>query len=117
MDIDKILGIDAVSLCTIFSNTLDNAIEACLKIPETEKRHLSLKARYTDNGYFSYEIVNSKRNEVKKKKDAFLTDKKDARSHGLGIVSVSDVVRRYDGTLDITYTEDEFRVVILIRAK
>ena len=117
VDIDKILGIDAVSLCTIFSNTLDNAIEACLKIPETEKRHLSLKARYTDNGYFSYEIVNSKRNEVKKKKDAFLTDKKDARSHGLGIVSVSDVVRRYDGTLDITYTEDEFRVVILIRAK
>ena len=117
VDIDKILGIDAVSLCTIFSNTLDNAIEACLKIPETEKRHLSLKARYTDNGYFSYEIVNSKRNEVKKKKDAFLTDKEDARSHGLGIVSVRDVVRRYDGTLDITYTEDEFRIVILIKAK
>ena len=117
VDIDQILGIDAVSLCTIFSNTLDNAIEACLKIPETEKRHLSLKARYTDNVYFSYEIVNSKRNEVKKKKDAFLTDKEDARSHGLGIVSVRDVVRRYDGTLDITYTEDEFRVVILIRAK
>ncbi len=117
VDIDEILGIDAVSLCTIFSNTLDNAIEACLKIPETEKRRISLKARYTENGYFSYEIINSKRNEIRKKKDAFLTDKEDARSHGLGIASVRDVVRRYDGTLDITYTEDEFRVVILIRAK
>ncbi len=117
VDIDEILGIDAVSLCTIFSNTLDNAIEACLKIPETEKRRISLKARYTENGYFSYEIINSKRNEIRKKKDAFLTDKEDARSHGLGIASVRDVVRRYDGTLGITYTEDEFRVVILIRAK
>lgn len=117
VDIDELLGIDAVSLCTVFANTLDNAIEACRKIPEPEKRHISLRARYAENGYFSYEIVNSKRNEIRKKKDAFLTDKEDARSHGLGIASVQDVVRRYEGTLDISYTEDEFRVVILVRAK
>ena len=117
VDIDELLGIDAVSLCTVFANTLDNAIEACRKIPEPEKRRISLKARYAENGYFSYEIVNSKRNEIRKKKDAFLTDKEDARSHGLGIASVQDVVRRYEGTLDISYTEDEFRVVILVRAK
>ena len=61
VDIDEILGIDPISLCTIFSNTLDNAIEACRKIPEREKRRISLKARYTENGYFSCEIVNSKK--------------------------------------------------------
>lgn len=117
VDIDEILGIDPISLCTIFSNTLDNAIEACRKIPEREKRRISLKARYTENGYFSCEIVNSKKNAIRKKKDAFLTDKEDARSHGLGIASIRDVIRRYDGTLDISYTEEEFRVVVLIKTK
>lgn len=117
VDIDRVLGIDAVSLCTIFANTLDNAVEACQKIKDPAKRRLSLKARCTQNGYFSYEIVNSKVNAVRKKKDAFLTDKEDARSHGLGIASVREVVRKYDGMMDISYTEEEFRVVILIGAK
>ena len=117
VDIDRVLGIDAVSLCTIFANTLDNAVEACRKIEDPAKRRLSLKARCTQNGYFSYEIVNSKVNAVRKKKDAFLTDKEDARSHGLGIASVREVVRKYDGMMDISYTEEEFRVVILIGAK
>ena len=117
VDIDRVLGIDAVSLCTIFANTLDNAVDACQKIKDPAKRRLSLKARCTQNGYFSYEIVNSKVNAVRKKKDAFLTDKEDARSHGLGIASVREVVRKYDGMMDISYTEEEFRVVILIGAK
>lgn len=117
VDIDRVLGIDAVSLCTIFANTLDNAVEACRKIEEPAERRLSLKARCTQNGYFSYEIVNSKVNAVRKKKDAFLTDKEDARSHGLGIASVREVVRKYDGMMDISYTEEEFQVVILIGAK
>lgn len=117
VDIDRVLGIDAVSLCTIFANTLDNAVEACRKIADPAKRRLSLKARCTQNGYFSYEIVNSKVNAVRKKKDAFLTDKEDARSHGLGIASVREVVRKYDGVMDISYTEEEFRVIILIGAR
>lgn len=117
IDIDRALGIDAVSLCTIFANTLDNAVEACQKIKDPAERRLSLKARCTQNGYFSYELVNSKVNAVRKKKDAFLTDKEDVRSHGLGIASVREVVRKYDGMIDISYTDDEFRVIILIGAK
>ena len=87
------------------------------KIKDPAERRLSLKARCTQNGYFSYELVNSKVNAVRKKKDAFLTDKEDVRSHGLGIASVREVVRKYDGMMDISYTEDEFRVVILIGAR
>ena len=47
IDIDKMLSIDDVSLCTIFANTLDNAIEACKKktgtsMPLHRKRVLQL---------------------------------------------------------------------------
>src|SRR5699024_3367711 len=96
-----IMSIDDISLCTIFANTLDNAIEACVKVAEPSARKISVKARYTENGYFSYEIVNSKANPIRKKKGVLLTDKEDSRSHGLGLSSVRAAVEKYHGTLDI----------------
>ncbi len=114
ISIDEMMGIDDISLCTIFANTLDNAIESCRKMEKAEDRKLSVKARYTENGYFSYEIVNSKRNKIYEKKGVYLTDKEDKKSHGLGISSVREIVDKYGGMMDISYTDDEFRVVILI---
>lgn len=114
IDIDKMMLIDDVSLCTIFANTLDNAIEACQKIDDTAKRKLELKCRYTENGYFSFELFNSKINEINEKKGRFLSDKEDQSAHGIGISSVKEIVDKYDGTLDISYASQWFKVVILI---
>lgn len=114
IDIDKMLSIDDVSLCTIFANTLDNAIEACKKIDDPAKRKLELRCRYTENGYFSFELTNSKVNEIHKKKGRFLSDKEDQNAHGIGIVSVKEIVDKYEGTLDISYDKEWFKVVILI---
>lgn len=115
IDLSGTLGIDEVSLCSIFANTLDNAIEASLKIDEIEKRRISVKARTSENGYFSYEIKNNKINEIKEKKGRFCTDKEDSKYHGFGIKNVQDIVTRYGGMLDIQHTADFFTITILIR--
>lgn len=107
-------SIDPVSLCTIFANTLDNAIEACRKIELPEKRSIRVSARYAPNGYFSFEIRNSVQNKIRGKNGHFLTDKKDTFSHGIGISSVRSAVERYGGTIDISCTEDTFCVTVLI---
>lgn len=112
--IDGMTEIDDISLCTLFANSLDNAIEACRKITDQEKRRLSLKARYSESGYFSLEISNSKINPVSEKQGAFMTDKDNQKMHGLGIASMKEIVERYKGTIDIQYTEEEFTVVVLI---
>lgn len=114
ISIDGMMLLDDVSLCTIFANTLDNAIEACRKIEDPSKRSIELKCRYTENGYFSFSLVNTKNNEIKRRKDRYLTDKEDQKIHGIGISSVQGIVERYEGTLDITYDGQSFRVVILI---
>lgn len=114
IDIDKMLFIDDVSLCTIFANTLDNAMEACKKIDDITKRKLELKCRYTENGYFSFALTNSKVNEIHEKKGHFLSDKEDPNSHGIGISSVREIVDKYEGTLDISYDSEWFHVIILI---
>lgn len=114
IDIDKMMLIDDMSLCTIFANTLDNGIEACRKIKEPAKRKLELKCRYIENGYFSFELINSKVNEINEKNGRFLSDKEDQSAHGIGISSVKEIVDKYDGTLDISYDNKWFKVVILI---
>ena len=114
ISIDGMTEIDDISLCTLFANSLDNAIEACRKITDRNKRRLSLKARYSESGYFSLEISNSKINPVSEKQGAFMTDKDNQKMHGLGIASMKEIVERYKGTIDIQYTEEVFTVVILI---
>ena len=115
VDLHNIQSIDSVSLCSLFSNTLDNAIEASLKVRDPGARKISVKARSTDSGYFSYEISNQKANPIVEKNGHILSDKKDAKSHGLGIRNIREIIDRYNGTLDISYTEDTFTVTMLIR--
>lgn len=114
IDLEKLIGIDAVSLCCLFSNTLDNSIEACTKIPDPAQRRMSVKARVAENGYFTYEISNTKRNAVIEQKGRLKSDKEDAASHGFGLSNVREAVEKYNGTMDISYTEDKFTVTVLI---
>ena len=114
IDLDRLIGIDAISLCCLFSNTLDNAIDASIKIPDIQKRRLSVKARVTENGYFTCEITNTKQNAILEQKGRLLSDKPDRAAHGLGLSNVRDMVEKYNGTLDISYTEDRFTVTVLI---
>lgn len=109
----KSMHIDDVSLCSLLSNTLDNAIEACTKIPDASDRHITMKAHFA-NGHFSYEITNTKQNEIKKKNGRFQTDKDDLRAHGLGLTNVYDIAAKYQGTLDIAYDESNFTLTAFI---
>ncbi|NLD19412.1 MAG: GHKL domain-containing protein [Clostridiales bacterium] len=115
IDLKDTMGIDDVSLCSLFANTLDNAIEASLKIPDESRRKISLKSRTTSNGYFSFELINAKINSINKKDGRFLSDKEESTSHGLGIPAVKSIVKKYGGTIDITYTDATFTVTIFIR--
>ncbi|MCH1981985.1 GHKL domain-containing protein [Ruminococcus sp. OA3] len=114
VDLDENLPIDDIDLCSLFANTLDNAIESCLKIQDVSKRFLNVKTR-CNNNYFSYEIVNSKENEIRETSTGFQTDKKDPELHGIGTVNIRRIVEKYHGAIDIQYTQDRFTVVILIQ--
>ena len=113
VDLEEALPLDDIELCSLFANTLDNAVEACEKIREREKRRISLKARCR-NGHFSCEIVNSKENKITEKNGNFETDKDDRSSHGIGLRNVRQIVQKYRGEMDVSYTEDTFSVTIFV---
>ena len=69
----------------------------------------------TDNGYFTYEIANTKRNNITEQDGRLRSDKEEIAAHDLGLSNVWEIIEKYNGTLDISYTEASFTVTVLIR--
>ncbi len=114
IDINEITEIDNIDLCTLFANTIDNSIEASLKIKNPAKRRIVVKAR-VEKGYFSYSISNTKENKIIDDHGVLETSKPDSEHHGFGLLSVRDIVNKYHGSIDISYTNSDFTLVIIIK--
>ncbi len=105
------LKVDMFDMCTIISNLLSNATEACEKIEE-EKRIIEIKiANY--NSQIFIEVRNScDNNSCKKLKDCFITSKADRINHGIGMENIRRTVEKYGGLMRISQKEDNFIVTI-----
>lgn len=101
-------------ITTIFSNLLDNAIEACSRLKKEERiikiRVFKFKDFLTINIYNKYDgsLIWDKSN---------LVSTKDGKHMGLGIKNVQSAIVRYDGTLKIQSSDNYFDVKILLSLK
>ena len=95
------LFVTAADLYVLIGNTLDNAIEACVALPE-DQRKINLKLKKHNNILF-YEVSNP------------YTEKHLRRVrgnyHGFGLKNVARCVEKYNGKLDITKKNGIFRVI------
>lgn len=93
-------------ISNIFSNVLNNAIEACQKIENGEK-YIKLEV-YKIKRYYVIYCENSKTNKIKRAGSRFITEKKDDFVHGIGIRSIETSAKAYDGDVVIYYDDDKF---------
>lgn len=98
-------------LCTILSNLLKNAIEACEKIPQENERKIITKVG-SYNSHIYFEIKNTVAEEVIIKNERLVTTKKDSVNHGIGSRNVEEAVEKYDGTILYQYENGWFKVEI-----
>lgn len=113
IEFNVLKDMDAVDICSIFANILDNAVEACQKV-EPANRFITVKGKIAKN-YFVIKAENSKVGEIKKDEKGNLeTSKEDKTRHGLGTKIVEESVEKYGGNIEYYDEEDRFRVVILI---
>ncbi|MCH1981072.1 GHKL domain-containing protein [Ruminococcus sp. OA3] len=113
IDLGEEVSMDEVDVCSLFANTLDNAIEACIQINDSQERRMELRAR-TGGGYFSFQLENPYVNEIRFCHGEYRTTKSDRRQHGLGIGKVRDIVGKYGGNLKISHAGGVFSVVAII---
>lgn len=117
IDFTKCEFIDMVDVCSVFSNALDNAIEACDKIEDknTEKK-IELKSTYINN-FLVIKIENSKVNEIIRNDNNIVSNKKDSFVHGIGLSNIKSTIKKYSGEVIIDYSENYFIMKIMIPLK
>lgn len=112
INFSKCSFIEMTDVCSIFSNILDNAIEACNKVNNNE-RYIKIRGTVVKS-YYVIRCENSKMNKVKIKNNKIITSKKDKFIHGIGLKSVKSSLKKYDGELEIEDFESEFLLQIYI---
>lgn len=98
--IPRELFVTTVDLYILIGNTLDNAIEACCSLPP-DQRSIRVKLRNHNNILF-YEIENPYAPAYR--------DRPRGKMHGYGLANVRRCVEKYDGSLDISDQNGQFRL-------
>lgn len=97
-----------LQICTLFSNILNNAVEACLHMKDNVQRYIYLESIEEETWYI-IKIENSFNGKSIKKNGRFQTTKSDQVQHGLGIEKVMNLMESINGTMEIQ--EDEIKKV------
>ena len=104
------VGIETGDLCSLLMNMLDNAIEASLQLPETQ-RSISLSAGMINKGFLTITCVNHCDRSTTIQPDGTIeTDKEDQLSHGFGLTQMREVAEKYHSLLNITCDDGVFTV-------
>lgn len=98
-------------LCAVLSNGLQNAIEACERVEEGERR-IFLKA-YPAGDAMVIRIENTFDGTLIREGERYQSIKKDP-GHGIGLASISNVVKMRDGYMSVSSQENVFILEVVL---
>lgn len=104
------LNMEDIDVCNIFTNLLDNSIEAAKK---SENKNIKLYI-CEKNGYVIIKNENFCKCYKKNEAGKFETTKKDKKSHGYGIKIIEKTLEKYNGDLNIRIDNGIFSMIILL---
>lgn len=95
---------------SLFGNAIDNAVEALKKIPE-EERMLTLSI-FEEKNMTVIRMENTFDGTIKTSDGRIQTTKKDDGFHGFGILSMKEIVERYNGLFAWSAKNNLFKITI-----
>lgn len=103
---------DNVELCTVLSNSLDNAVEACIKQGGGD---ISVRSGLS-HGYLLIKIANP--TDKNARFDAIPpTSKADPENHGLGLLSIEHIARKHGGKVTVNCADGVFELSVLLKTE
>lgn len=108
------IEISPIDICIILGNLLDNAMEACAKLPETKIIAVSSNV---NNGFLFLEVSNPVKDNIPIHGNIPDTTKDDKENHGMGLISVQSCMQKYDGEMELSCMDKMFTVKISIYLK
>jgi len=110
--VPPMLEVSQIDLCAIIGNLLDNAMEACLRIEEKEKRFIRVFIGIL-KGQLYISITNSMGNSINKNGSAYVSSKTDTES-GLGLMRIDRLADKYQGFVNRKHEDDIFATEIML---
>lgn len=106
------LSIAEVDLCVILGNLLDNAIEACMQIPQESQRFIRIYIDILRGQLYLY-VINATAGNLRRQGGSYLSTKS-AREHGFGLMRMDRVVKKYHGYLERQDEKGVFATEVLL---
>jgi len=91
------LTVSDIDLCALIGNLIDNAVEACEKLPEGERRFVRLYIGVLKKQLY-ISITNATNEVVRKMDSEYITNKRG--NHGHGLKRINLVVEKYGGYIN-----------------
>ncbi len=113
--LDGALFAEPMDLCIILANALDNAVEACVKLPEDADRYIRLKITKTED-YIVISCANPVLQAPRQVDGRFVSDKADSKNHGFGLQSIVDTAKKYRGEHMARCADGVFTIIVKLNA-
>lgn len=109
----NINGVSDLDIITMFSNLIDNALEAAILCKDKRFVHIRMFTQNEGN-ILAIKISNSYAKVPMKIGEAFQSTKKDAGIHGVGLKSVSNTAEKNGGFLECFIEDIRFIAILLL---
>ena len=97
----------------LLGNLLDNAIEASQKVSIPQNRFIELTIN-KDGKFLYLDLTNSYSSEPMLEENKFLSSKINGKNHGIGTISINNIVKKHNGAIDYNFKDSVFNVFIMI---
>ncbi|MDE7019201.1 MAG: ATP-binding protein [Lachnospiraceae bacterium] len=104
--------ISEVDLCVIIGNLLDNAMEACEKLPKETERFIRIYIGIL-KGQLYLSVANAVYGELRKSGRRYLSTK-DSASHGFGLLRIDRIANKYQGYVNRQNEERVFVTEVML---
>lgn len=111
LTIPEKMQIDAMDIAILLGNLLDNAVTAARRVEG--ERKITLHMQY-DRNILYITVENPYEGKLNLSNGKYFTTKKDKENHGIGMVSVQNIVDKYQGLLEIQHVNHLFHVDVVL---
>ena len=103
---------DEINLCLVFSNLLENAIQASVKTDQA-RRKINVEVYPHHNHLLLIHVENTFDGKIRQENNIFQSSKRSG--NGIGIESVRHITDKNGGICDFTYKDGIFSAKIMLR--
>ncbi|MBR2209311.1 MAG: sensor histidine kinase [Synergistaceae bacterium] len=112
LELPAVLPINESDYCAMFGNLIENALNAVENLENKTIRNINVISLMLSEAMLGISIDNPFEGELKFNHDGLPVSSREG--HGLGLISVSNIIERYSGSLKIKTDDKIFKVDIIL---